>query len=90
MSERRTALGRAWALLWIGVIGYLLGAIILTVAVIWGIIDLVWSFITGRDDLSAESRPARLVSDTLEWVVGQTVYGLTGGGDRGWRMLPTS
>ena len=90
MSQRRQALGRIWAFLWIAVIGYVLTLIVSIIAMIWAPVDIIWQLITGRDDLSTDRAPARAISATFSWSVGQTVYALTGGGDERWRPLPTS
>lgn len=90
MSQRTEALWRIWAFLWIAVVGYLLALVVTIVAIIWAPIDIVWQLLSGRDDLSTDRAPARAISATLSWSVGQTIYALTGGGDESWRPLPTS
>ena len=90
MSERRQALGRIWTLLWIAVVGYVLTVIVMIIAAIWAILDIAWQLISGRNTFSEDRSPARLTRATVKWAAGQTVYGLTGAGDRRWRALPTS
>ena len=90
MSQRTEALWRIWTIIWMAVIGYVLMFVISIVALVWMILDILWQLITGRDDLSTDRAPARAVDATLSWSVGQTIFALTGGGDKGWRALPTS
>ncbi|WP_337653287.1 hypothetical protein [Halomontanus rarus] len=88
MSQRKRALGRIWALIWQATIGYVLAIVIGIIGAIWATIDLLWSLISGRDDLSSSSTPAQWVSRTVSWSAGQTVYGLTGAGSGKWEPLP--
>lgn len=90
MSERKRGVGRIWTLIWMVFIGQLIAYVIAIVALVWGFIDVIWSIISGRDDLSETSRPAGWISATFEWMAGQFIYVFTGGGDGGWRPLPTS
>jgi len=84
------ALGRLWTFAWQAVVGYALFIVISIVATIWGLVDIVWQLVTGWNTFSENSTPARWVSITFEWAVGQTLYGLLGAGDGKWRPLPTS
>lgn len=88
MSQRKQAVGRIWALLWQAVIGYLLAIVIGVLAMAWMVVDILWQLITGRGGLSSSSKPAKWIKRTLEWSMGQTLYAITGGGDRKWKALP--
>jgi hypothetical protein len=89
MGKRMDALWRILAFIWITLVGYVAGTIILLVAIVWGIIDISWQLIVGTDGLDAMSTPAQIVENTLNWVAGQNIYALTGGGDGEFRALPS-
>lgn len=88
MSQRKQALGRLWALLWQFTVGYVIAIVIGVIGTVWATVDLVWQLLSGRNDLSEGSTPAQWVSRALMWSAGQTIYGLTGGGDGQWVPLP--
>jgi hypothetical protein len=79
-SQRMEALSRLWTLLYQAVIGYVLGIVVGLIALVWTPIDLIWQALSNRDDLSADSLPARWSRRILGWNVDQTSYGLFGGG----------
>jgi hypothetical protein len=90
LGDQRTQVGwRVLALLWQGVIGYLLVLVIGTIAAIWALVDLIWQLVTNRNDLSEDSTPAQWVSMTAGWSADQTVFGLTGGASKEFQALPS-
>jgi hypothetical protein len=88
-EQRYDAGERIWTLLWQGTVGYVLTAIIAIIGTVWAFVDLLWSAVTNRDDLKSDSKPAKWVSATFNWSIGQTIYGLTGGADECWIAFPS-
>lgn len=72
------------------VVGYALAFLISFVVIVWTTLDLIWSFITNRDDLEADSTPAVWINAVLSWSISQTIYAFTGGADGEWIALPSS
>ncbi|WP_123619167.1 hypothetical protein [Halorubrum sp. CSM-61] len=88
MSQRKQALERVWTFLWQTVVGWVILLVTMFIATIWAIIDIIWQFVSGRNDLSENSTAAVWVSRVLSWNTDQTIFVFTGGGDGGWRPLP--
>lgn len=83
MSQRMEALWRIAAFLY-GLLASFVTSIVTFVGIIWMIVDLAWQLLSGRNDLSENSYPARLVSGTLRWNVDLLVFSLTGDGEMQW------
>lgn len=84
MSYRRQAIWRIWAFLWSITVGAIITGVVGLVGIVWGIVDVLWSLATGRNDLSESSRPAKIVKETLVWDVDLLIYSLTGNRQFSW------
>lgn len=84
MSQRGESLVRIWAFLWSFTFAALISGLITIVGFIWAIFDILWQLISGRNDLSESSTPARVIRATLLWNVGLMVYAMTGSGEFEW------
>ena len=87
-DQRTQSLSRTWTFIWAIFIGSLIVQVVAVVAVVWGLVDVLWQFLTNRNDLDERSTPARLVSATINWWAGQFVYAVTGGGQGRWHAIP--
>lgn len=86
--SRKSAIVRLWAFLWANTFGYVLGFIIGILALVWGVVDIVVTLITGRDYLKASSTPAGWISATIGWLADQTIFAFTGDGQFQWAPSP--
>ena len=81
MAYRKKALWRLAAFIWMMTVGWLVLIVISTVALVWGLIDVVWQLVVGTNGLSASSRPAMIVKDTYQWQADQMSFATTGDGE---------
>lgn len=81
MGNRFDALKRVFAFLWVWIVGSILLLIVGIVGFIWGLIDVIWQGVTGRDGLSEESTPAMWISGIYVWHAEQQSYATTGTGE---------
>lgn len=89
MGQRMDAGERVITLVYQWIIGLWVAGIVTIVGMIWMVIDVLWQAILGTEGLSSSSRPAQVVAGVLQWTGGQFLYALTGGGDGGFRLLPS-
>jgi hypothetical protein len=82
-SQRTQSLWRVVAFVY-GLLVSFVTSIVVTVGFIWGVIDVIWQFITDRNDLSERSLPARIVTGVLRWNVDLLTFALTGDGEMQW------
>lgn len=82
-SNRSDALWRLVAFVWSLVAG-LAASVVIIIGMVWGIVDVVWQFITNRDGLSSSSRPAKFVKGVITWPIDLQVYAFTGSGRMMW------
>ena len=80
MAQRSQALWRVLAFLYAITVAAFVSGVVTTIGIIWGVVDVLWQLITGRDDLKEDSTPARVVSGTLMWNVNMLIFATTGGG----------
>lgn len=85
MGQRKEALWRVAAFAWSFVAGFIAGFVAI-VGFFWGLIDVIWQFITGSDGLSSSSTPAMWVKRFLIWPIDLLVYAFTGDGE--FELLP--
>lgn len=84
MGMRMDALWRILAFLWAYTVGGIVATIAVIIGIVWGLVDVTWQLITGRDGLSSSSRPAEIVRESIWWPIRLTVYSLTGKGEMEW------
>jgi len=61
-----------------------------SIALVFGVLDVLWQLITGRDGLSSSGAVGNHIGEAFSWSAGQTVYSFTGGGDGSFRWFWTS
>jgi hypothetical protein len=89
MGQRKQAVWRILALLYGTTVASLISTVVLIVGFVWGIVDILWQLLSGRNDLSETSKPATIVEATLMWNVSLLVFALTGGGPGRLEWLPS-
>ena len=89
-EQRKRALWRVWAVIWLGGFGYVLGLILGLLALIWGAADLLLSLVFNRDGLSSDSMPARVLRSWFDWQRQLSAFAITGAGGMIWFPRPTS
>jgi|GEM_PF-967184 len=89
MSQRSQAVWRVLAFLYAITVGAFVTGIVTMVAMIWGLIDVVWQFLTNRNDLGEDSKPAAVVKGTLRWNIEMMVFAFTGGGPKRLEWTPS-
>lgn len=87
MGQRSQALWRILAFLYAITVAAVISGVVGFVAFIWGVIDIAWQLISGRNDLSENSRPAKIVVSTLQWNLDLTIYAFVGKGR--FELLPS-
>jgi hypothetical protein len=88
-AQRKRALWRLWAVIWLAVFGYVLGIVLGLVALIWGAADLLVSLVFNRDGLQSDSFPARLLQGWFNWQANLSSFAFTGSGGMSWYPRPT-
>ena len=83
-GRRMDALWRVFAFLYSMFVASLIAGVVALVGIVWGVIDVLWQFLLNSEGLSEDSRPAKIVVDTLDWKVDLYTYSLTGKGDFMW------
>lgn len=83
MAKRTDALWRIWAFIWAFPASFL-ASIVSVIGLLWGIVDVLWQLVSGRDGLSASSGPAGIVKATLLWPTELMIYAFTGDGGMMW------
>lgn len=86
MGQRGQALWRIWAFIWSITVGAILVGVIGLIGIIWGVIDVLWQLISGKNTLNENSRPATIVYETLMWDIHLLVFALLG--RKQFRWLP--
>ena len=89
-AQRKRALWRLWAFIWLAGFGYVLGIILGLLALIWGAADLLLSLVFNRDGLSSDSMPARVLRSWFDWQRQLSAFAITGAGGMVWFPRPTS
>ncbi|QCW05229.1 hypothetical protein [Natrinema pallidum] len=84
MGQRSQALWRIVAFVYGITVAALISGIVSIVALAWGVVDIFWQLLTGRNDLSEDSRPATIVTETLQWNLDLTIYAFVGKGSMQW------
>jgi len=89
MAQRSQGVWRIIAFAYALTIGAFVSGIVTMIGIVWGAIDVVWQIITGRNDLSEDSKPAKIVSGTLMWNIEMIVFATTGGGPKRLEWFPS-
>lgn len=88
MSERTQALGRILAFVWSFTVAALISGVVSMFAILWGIVDILWQLLSGRNTLSERSAPSNLIKNVLTWNIDLMIYATTGGGPGRLEWLP--
>ena len=89
MGQRAEAVWRILAAIYAFTIASIISTVVLVIGAIWGVVDVVWQLITGRNDLSENSTPAMIIKETLRWHINMLIFALTGGGPGCLEWLPS-
>jgi hypothetical protein len=84
MGMRMDALWRVFQLIWVALIGYVLGAIFGVIGIVFMIIDVIWQMILGTEGLDPNGSVGSWLRGYIKWTERQTVYAITGAGNREW------
>lgn len=76
-SYREDALMRVLAFLWAFVAAFVVG-IVGIIALIWGLIDVVWQLVFNSEGLDETGFAPEFVANTFWWAVDLEVYAFTG------------
>ena len=88
MGQRAEAVWRILAAIYAFTVASILTTIVFVIGAIWGIVDVIWQLISGRNDLSENSTPATIVGGTFRWQIEMLIFALTGGGPGRLEWLP--
>lgn len=84
MSQRTQAGWRILSAAYGATVGATITGVVGLVAIVWGVVDILWQLLTNRNDLSENSTPAKVVYNTLHWNLDLFVFFATGEGMFQW------
>lgn len=87
-KNREQAFWRLVALLWQATAGYVLTIGFSILGFGFAVVDLLLQSIFNWDGLSEDGWIGSMIESFWDWTLGQTVFFLTGGGDKRFRWLP--